>query len=190
MKKKTAILALALLLVAVIATGITLASFTASVRTTNVVTTGNVNIDLMEEGRGPSVHLPTETVPRPVWVRNTGRNSAFIRVELTPVWQGGAAGFTPAPDAIEYLLADSGDWLRGEDGYWYYQKILEPGQDTSRLLEGYRIAPLAVDNAYSGLSVEVEVTAHAIQTAHLEQLLAGGRITGWEQDGGDAYQLS
>lgn len=82
MKKKILALALVVVLAVTAVTGATLAYFTDKDAETNVFTTGNVAIDLLEDFDQNSKLLPGIDVEKAVRVQNTGTEDAFVRVHI------------------------------------------------------------------------------------------------------------
>ena len=86
-KKKIICIAAALVLIAVLSAGVTLAAFTASKETLNIVTFGNVHIALIDEYTKPQAGvIPGQTVNKVVTAKNTGSNTAYVRLKLTKSW--------------------------------------------------------------------------------------------------------
>ena len=56
-----------------------------------------------------------------VVIVNTGEAECFIRVRA----------FCSSQYALEYTAGEG--WISGDDGWWYYQPVLNPGEQTSRL---------------------------------------------------------
>lgn len=52
-------------------------------------------------------------------VANTGNSEVVVRVAVY------------GPDDIEITFAQTDDWLISNDGYYYYKKVLAPGESTS-----------------------------------------------------------
>jgi len=92
MKKKIFTMAGALALVAAIGVGSTLAYFTDNAEATNVVTTGHVDIELLEnneitEGLEFSKVVPGEVLKKNVDIKvNAGSRDCFIRVKAVSAW--------------------------------------------------------------------------------------------------------
>lgn len=98
--KKTIVLILALVLVMLCAIGATVAWFKSTDAETNVMTIGDVTIDLHEDNGlnagdadfkldddyqawlNSQILLPNTSVEKDVWVENTGSNAAYIRVHV------------------------------------------------------------------------------------------------------------
>ena len=58
-----------------------------------------------------------------VQVENTGDTECYVRVKA----------FSGSQFPLSYS-GEAGAWSQGEDDYWYYSQILQPGETTSELL--------------------------------------------------------
>ena len=82
-KRKIMGAALALSMTAILAVGGTLAYFTSEDQATNVFTTGNVKIDLIEEFDAEDAKLmPGIDITKKVDVKNDGSEKAYVRVHI------------------------------------------------------------------------------------------------------------
>ena len=81
-KRKILMLAMSICMVAILAVGGTLAYFTDTDDATNVFTMGVVEIDLIEDFVQESELFPGQDVNKDVYVKNTGSNSAYVRVHI------------------------------------------------------------------------------------------------------------
>lgn len=82
-KRKILMLALSIMMVAVLAVGGTLAYFTDNDSATNVFTTGNVDIDLIETFDPEDAKLmPGYDIEKVVNVKNLGSEDAYVRVHI------------------------------------------------------------------------------------------------------------
>jgi len=68
-------------------------------------------------------------------------------------------------NGISFHLVDGweNDWEYGEDGYFYYKKVLEPGEKTSPLLEKVTMEKSYKQTLAAGTWLRVTVSADAIQ---------------------------
>lgn len=175
MNKKRAIgITTVLCIVLLIAAG-TLAWFTDTKKTENIITMGNVQIDLTE----PEWKAPTDVVPGDVYakdptVTNTGKNSAYVRIRLTH-----DEGLSDAQMAdIEQALDIQKEWVKSEDGCYYYQAILLAGQSTPALFTALNI-PKTWGNEIVDKTFAVNVQAEAVQSDHFTPDRTEGVIDGW-----------
>lgn len=169
-----AVLALALSLVAF---G-TVAFLSAEARTTNVITTGKVGIDLIErtleggelvevgaEGMTLNGVLPGQTVSKQVSVKNQDDTAdAWVRVKVeTKVLQDGEQ--IRVQDGLIRLNIDTQNWIE-QDGCYYYKKPLPTAQESKPLFTEVTFDGPAMSNAYQGCEVQLAVSAEAVQCKH------------------------
>ena len=169
MKRKLLILSLLVILAALTAAE-TLAYYTDSARTHNVITSGKVNIDLLEwadEARTKPFKdkqgvMPGTKVTKIVEVKNTGTGAAFLRLYVEKnVYR---ADQTPMKSDPVSLNFNDTDWTYS-DGYYYYNRPLEPGKTTEPLFTAVIFDPL-MDNEYQNATAHVKVIAYAVQSAN------------------------
>ncbi|MBR1423090.1 MAG: hypothetical protein IJ571_06585 [Ruminococcus sp.] len=135
------------LLIAVPLIGRTLAYNTDSEKQTNKVEFSNVEAKIQEEFPTiTSSNLQGNTLKykKKIWVENTGTAPCFVRVYLD-FSDSAVRGYSKlSQDDMNYCdYADYpsvlSDWVKGDDGYFYYTKKLEVGDGdnsiTSPLLE-------------------------------------------------------
>ena len=180
MKKKLIVLALAAICIAILAGG-TLAYFTGETTAHNVITTGGVEVELIETTDGGETFpvegitgvMPGQSVGKEVTVKNIGPSEAWVRIELVGYFDN-SGEFDPQKDGerapsspIELLPHpdDNPDWELGEDGYLYYTKPLAPGDTTSAAISKVVFKP-EMGNEYQGTTFTLDVTAQAVQTAN------------------------
>lgn len=176
MKRRSAVLGAALaLLVALVALG-TAAYLTKEVHTTNVITTGNIDITLQEFTRdadgteidwpenGITGVMPGQRVDKLVSVENAGSGEAWVRVKVTSAITGADKETLPLKVGNQDMLAfdfDTEHWLES-GGYYYYKTPLAAGDTTPELFTAVTFST-AMPNAYQGCAVNVLVEAQAVQ---------------------------
>ena len=187
MKKKLLALAAIMICVSIVSLG-TVAYFNAEQQAHNIITTGSIDIDLVEEMivDGTKVPfedqegvMPGESVSKIVTVKNTGEADAYIRVWVnTAISEPGDPITNPLiknlpltievdGETVELIDIDynTEDWTAGEDGYWYYGKALKAGETTEPLFENVTFHKL-MGNAYQNSRTIVDVSAEATQVAN------------------------
>ena len=169
MKKKLLILSLAAICLAITAIG-TLAYFTSEGTAHNVITTGGVEITVQEwadeEKTKPFEDLtgvmPNTTVTKIAEVKNTGASDAWVRVKVEKAIKLTGDGI---PDvSMVQLDVNTTDWTE-KDGYYYYTKVLKPGEVTAPIFTAVTFKP-DMGNEYQNATATVDVTAQAVQTAN------------------------
>ena len=169
MKRKLLILSVLAICVAMLAGG-TLAFFTSEDKAHNVITTGGVEITLQEwadEAKTTPFKdltgvMPNTTVTKIAEIKNTGASDAWVRVKVEKNIRLQGDG-TPDAGLVELKL-NTVDWTE-KDGYYYYNKILKPGEATAPIFTAVSFAADMGDE-YQNAAATVDVFAQAVQTAN------------------------
>ena len=187
MKKKLLAVAVLVICLSIISAG-TWAHFTAEGRATNVITTGSVDIEVIERADGvefdpdegmPASYtgiMPGTSASKEVTVKNTGSGDAYVRV-----WVNAAISEAGDPisnptiknlpltievdgNSVDVLSFDwnTADWYLAEDGYWYYRNPLAVGVESSALFENVSFAA-GMGNEYQNCKAIIDVQAFAVQ---------------------------
>ena len=152
----------------------TSAYFTARGTATNVITSGNIQIQLQETAKinGQEISfdasqekinvVPAQTVSKIVQVKNTGDNAAYVRIRVAKAIEL-AEGVTGEPN-VELVTLDFDDenWTAKDDGYYYYNKPLEPDATTEALFNNVTFEP-EMGNMYQNSTATIKVNAQATQ---------------------------
>lgn len=199
MKRKALFIATIILCLALVTSG-TLAYYTVKETAHNVITSGGVDISIVEktinaDGKledfprdGFSGILPGMDVSKIVTVANTGPAQVWIRVKVEKTIVGADKEQLPlmkevGDKKIPMLTFDTEEKWYAQGGYYYYTAPVDPGQSTGPLFESVAFAP-EMDNAYQGCTATVTVHAQAVQTAN-NPIPTGGNVTnvqGWPAD--------
>lgn len=194
MKKKILLLAVLAMFVSVTATG-TLAYFNAKDKAHNVISSGKVDIELVEktiDESGAKIDFPEEgiggampgtSVSKIVSVANTGETDAWIRVWVEAEIQkasGSNAGSATVDlplkiqkvngdyvNAISWKVNDE-KWICEEENgmyCYYYKEPVKGGDSTDILFETVKFAA-EMGNEYQNCKVLIDVSAEAVQTAN------------------------
>lgn len=180
-KRKTAIVSAVVLLAALIAGG-TLAVFTGQGRATNVITTGTIDISLndsiaggqkTEAGYTLDNVMPGSTVAKTVSVTNNGTGDAWIRINTNTVIIPPKAGPSPGTDAvrINYNLGGQGaHWFDGGDGWYYYSAPVKGASVTGKVTTPDLFSTVTLkkemSDAYQNCKIIINVQAQAVQAKH------------------------
>lgn len=142
----------------------TVAYYTARGTETNVVTAGDVTLEIVEQHGDQAFPsdgvyiMPGKIVSKKVWVRNIGGHPFYLRIKLT----NGIDDTALSADCFE-IDFNSTDWTLRPDGYYYYNSVVEVGAETTRLFDQVKIAG-SMDNAYLGKTLSLTVDAEAVQS--------------------------
>lgn len=182
MKRKLLILSILAICVATLAAG-SLAYFTAEETAHNVITTGSVNVRLIEKTQladgtvadfpqeGISGVMPGTEASKIVFARNTGEAEAWIRIrmEMSVVSAEGEpldAELVLDGQTIPLVIPNVKEgWILGDDGYYYYRKPVSAGAETENFMETVTFAP-QMGNEYRNCTVTLTITVQAVQTAN------------------------
>ena len=156
----------------------TLAYFTTTGHSTNVVTTGDIKIELLFTTNHQPIPaqgyyvMPGTVLQREISVQNTGTHPCWVRIALSydengqPIQQ----------ELVEPTLLNEQDWIyRG--GYYYYTSILEPLCTTSELCEFATVSGRNTGNDLQNKTIQMTVTAYAVQSENNGQEV--GQAAGW-----------
>ena len=184
MKKRIFVLAVVLICLSVLAST-TIAYFTDTDIARNVITSGGIDIHIIEQqlSDGKLVDFPNEPIPvmpastvsKIVSVQNTDE-PAWIRVIYTVTVYDieGRAMDIPAEELAKVIgiTPDTTNWTM-KDGWWYYNYAVKTGETTLPLFEKVVFSGPYMDNKYQLCSVVIDVTAQAVQQAN-------NGVTVWE----------
>lgn len=174
MRRKLFVVSMAAICIAVTATG-TLAYFNSSGTARNVITAGNLRMELVEtaipEDGGPAVPfedldgvMPGTEASKIVRVKNTGDFDAYIRiaVEKDIILDQDAEG--EADVSLVTMDFNEENWTYKE-GFYYYKKPLSAGKITEPLFTTVTF-DRTMDNRYQNSKAEIIVKAYATQVAN------------------------
>lgn len=197
--------------VAIVTVGVTMAVWSGSTRETNVVTIGNVRIELIDiyDYDDVPIFSPSNenTIAKTVSVKNIGNTKCYVRVLVKKGWYDKNGNEVDiAKEFIDPQYDTTGMWIKGtpvpnysEYDVYYYQDVLNPQTDASvPLFEEFFFRESYTDNntTYSfdigqdgGMTGTIKVLAQAVQSEYLG--LDGsdfglkkdnGKIVGWPND--------
>lgn len=171
MKRKLLIVSVVAICIAILAAG-SLAYFTAEGKAHNVITTGGVEIALLEwadedmtipyskESVGV---MPGTKVTKRVQVKNTGASDAWVRVKVEKKIERKTEVGEIDLNLVELDL-DTEKW-EYKNGFYYYKEALKPNDKTTPILRSVEFKP-AMDNVYQNAQISVDISAQAVQTAN------------------------
>ena len=167
MKARSRLLLVALAaILATVLTQPTLAYYTTIGRATNVVTSGDVQLKIHEKTAGGADFptggvyiIPGDIVSKQVSVENVCGHPFYLRVKLV----GGATSEALDPDECLKLNIDTENWTL-KDGFYYFDRILRPGETTPTLFTEVEIVGSKVDQRHIGSALTLTVKAYAVQS--------------------------
>jgi hypothetical protein len=174
MKKKALVCAFIAICLSIIAYSTT-AYFAYENTASNVITMGNIKIELQElsvpaDGGEPIPFenaidvLPGTSVSKIVQVKNTGSQSAWIRISVdkTLLLADGISGEVDLSLVTYNVNTDK--WIE-KDGYYYYADALQPEETTEPLFTEVSFAA-TMGNMYQQSKAILKVQAQATQITH------------------------
>lgn len=173
MKKKIAIGAVLVLCLSMLIYS-TIAYFNTADTARNVITAGDIKIELQETAIRDGEEIlfeqsqerfdvmPGQDVSKIVRVKNTGSNPAYIRVEVQKAIALAADAQGDVDLELVSLDFDSEKWTLRNDGYYYYNEPLAPGETTAALFRNVKF-DTGMGNMYQGSTATIKVSAQATQ---------------------------
>ena len=164
-RAKLLLIALAAILVTVL-TQPTLAYYTTIGKATNVVTSGDIQLMIHEKtasgadfpAEGVYV-IPGDIVSKQVSIENVGGHPFYLRLKLVSSVTNEAL----EPDDCMKLDINTQQWTY-QDGFYYFNHILQPGESTLPLFTQVEIVGSKVDNSHIGEVLSLTVNAYAVQS--------------------------
>lgn len=102
-----------------------------------------------------------------VKIQNTGTTNAWIRAKVVISWQdkdgnvyGSKSPYSGTDYEIEY--GSPNDWIKGNDGFYYYKNPVSPNDSTDNLINSCEILDNA--NIPNGYNLCVEIICSGIQS--------------------------
>lgn len=179
MKRKIFLLAIVVICLATAVSG-TIAYFTSEDTAHNVITSGGVEIKVVEktlnEGNvlvdfpkeGIKNVMPGKAISKIVQVKNTGNAEAWIRIKVESEMKNPAGDKLPlvlanGKSIMSYSVLDG--WSLGDDGFYYYEKPVSINEFTDELFKEVKFEPL-MGNEYQNCTANIIINAQAVQTAN------------------------
>lgn len=181
-KQKILLVAVMLCCIAVLATG-TLAYFTAEETAYNVITTGILSMDLIEETTGGepwpeggiSGVMPGMDVDKVPYVKNNGGIDFWTRMSVSMKVTG--ENGNELSDKYISLNINTDAWTK-KDGFYYYNSAVKPNEETEPLFTKVSFST-DMPNAYMNAKIEIIVNADAVQSKNNSD--SALTATGWTE---------
>lgn len=163
------------------------AYFTAQIETDNVITFGNVDIQLHEtciDEKGTEVAVDTSdtetiekasSVERHIKIENTGVNPAFVRFTIN-TWMDG----TKANKRLMNFENELGDWIY-DDGWFYYPHILNPGMTSEPFITKVIFDVDKITAEKPDCEMSFDIVAQAVQSENNQDDVL--EVKGWPKGG-------
>lgn len=177
--KKVIIISIALILVLIISS-IVWALFTARKTDTAQVKVGEIKVILEEDWPEDVSEFGIERNQKKVWGRSNGDKKAYVRMRFIPIVQYyyeekdqddnvTLAEWRTAPipqENIRVKVKNASEWVL-QGNYYYYKKILNPGETTSKIDLEWEIYEMPSEIArYENIRTDVRVILEYSQTTN------------------------
>ena len=183
-KSKLLLVAIAAILATVL-TQPSLAYYTTIGIATNVVTSGEIKLKIHEKTADGSDFpaegiyiIPGDIVSKQVSVENVCDHPFYLRVKLV---SGSDNQYLTADDCLKMNI-DTKNWTYLDD-YYYFNRILQPGEITPALFTEVEIVGSKVDQTCIGSTLSLTVKAFAVQSEH-NPAEHPWEASGWPVDAG------
>lgn len=164
-RNRLLLIALAAILLTVL-TQPSLAFYTVIGKATNVVTSGNIELQIHEKTADGSDFpqegvfvIPGDIVSKQVSIENVCSHAFYLRVKLVSSTTNEAL----PPEECLKMDIDTENWTL-VDGFYYYNQILQPGETTPNLFTQVEIVGSKVDQTHAGSTLSITVNAYAVQS--------------------------
>lgn len=181
-KKKLWAIALVIILLALLA-GNSIAYYSVIGTATNVVTSGNIRLKIIETGADNNAFpkdgvavIPGQTVTKRVTVQNICTHPFWLRLEVTT---GSSNSELKPEDVMQILDLNTQDWTEHE-GYYYYNTVLKPLETTKPLFSQVKFIGENIDTDDIGSALTITVLASAVQSENNEAKYPW-KASGWPE---------
>lgn len=164
-KQRILLLPFSLIMAIILLLGSTKAWFTADDTRENFLKTSKLYFDAVID----EVFDPPETVEKDdeivkvVRVENVRTMPAFVRVLALPVMVSQTGVVLPCNNGSEIEIDyNTTDWKDGGDGYFYYLKVLKPGEKTEPLFTKVKIKVASAE--YHNAEFDIQLKSEAVDT--------------------------
>ncbi|WP_415329954.1 hypothetical protein [Clostridium perfringens] len=133
---------------------------------TNNFNVANIDVDIKEDFTPPN-NWDGSVNEKLVKIQNNSTGPALIRVSIQKRWENNdGTSWAGNTDFINLNFSNNKNnlWIDGNDGYFYYNKILEKSGLTDPLLDSVNLnIPSELSNLYKGKRVTIDVDVEAVQ---------------------------
>ena len=133
---------------------------------TNNFNVANIDVDIKEDFTPPN-NWDGSVNEKLVKIQNNSTGPALIRVSIQKRWENNdGTSWAGNTEFINLNFSNNKNnlWINGNDGYFYYNKILEKAELTEPLLDSVNLnIPCELSNLYKGKRVTIDVDVEAVQ---------------------------
>lgn len=164
-KARCVVIALVAIMLTFLTQG-TLAYYSATGKSTNVVTSGNIQLLIHERSdqgtefpREGMYIVPGDIVSKKVSIENDCDHPFYLRVKIV---YGVNSEELTSEDCFK-LNIDEENWIL-HDGWYYYKDIVNPGETTPNVFSHVEMVGAKIDTSYIGKTLTLTVKAQAVQS--------------------------
>ena len=150
MKKKTIMIVSLVFIISLLS--FTLAYVIRETDTSSIITFGSLTMDISN----------STNVSRIVKVKNVGNHPMYVRLKLSVVGKNNNDDID-LTDLVTIPILEN--WIY-QDGYYYYNDILEKNEESTPLIEEIIFNQQTLANDYIGAKIKLEIDAYAVQSEH------------------------
>lgn len=147
----------------------------------NKLSTGETAVAISENFDPRSTFLPGETVVKEPYFINTGTVDLALRVQVEEKWKtSGKENEELETDKVKKGWTDSWetDWVEGNDGQYYYKKILKGKAKTDKILKSVTLSSEVSNDShepdYSGAEYYLSFQAEAVPASQVSEAAGWG----------------
>ncbi|MGG7177882.1 hypothetical protein ACQPU1_09825 [Clostridium paraputrificum] len=148
----------------------TLESFNSTDNAINNFNVGDVDIEVVEDFKPPEKWDGNEH-KKIVFIENLSKSEALIRVNIMARWvdkDGKPIALDASPKVVKLYFTnidESPGWIKGSDGYYYYNMMVPTGSKTVPLLDGVKILieDKGTQEIYKGNKLIIDIKSEAVQ---------------------------
>ena len=160
-KVKITLLAIVSILLLFMTMKYTFASLTDSDEVQNEFKMTNFKGSISEDFKEPTADSPikvNETYSKAPKVTNQEEVRMFVRVMILPKALSKENVLLPSEIGKDIVINLNSEWIDGEDGYYYYKKILGPTESTDKIFTSITLT----NKEYVEAKISVEIKAETI----------------------------
>lgn len=170
--KRSQILLMITVMICVTAIGGVYAWSKLSASVTNKINTPTVDVEVVEEFDEQAKVDWYQSVDKKVQFKNTGTAPVFIRVSYVELWKDASdkvlSSVVNGQEIVKknWTNAWKNEWVDGNDGWFYYKKVLQPNDLCSKILislefDSSNLGELA--DFYGNASYSLKFVSEAVQ---------------------------
>lgn len=162
--------------------GITFSVYASPINFRGIIN-GYIDVELIDEYIKPAFVHANDRISKVVSAKNTGTVDQYVRIQLEKYWcKDGVKREDLSDENIIINFKNPDLWVKGNGGYYYYQKKLLPNEKAENLMENFDISSNFNYDIYGGVEGKIVVFAEAIQDGIFEPIYdEENKIINWHE---------